>query len=333
MTDTVDITFRLKDNNKIDEEGAVLQMIRGIKKLVSLGGLKGDPDEFIYNYKVDPQSGYATATIDKDALLDTSYLTSVGAGYSYDDNIPEEPVVIEDKGFSVASIKERVRINGMPIKQRFRYIILDYRRFYNQNRKKILSNRSQAVNLRNMFLNDLMAVFNDIMPELKSGKQLVALTGLGTVSRDMTSVSKDLSLAYKKSLTQLGSGGQISRANIQNLQKYYNKFMDALIPQVFPGLLESISETKAQSDTSNNTGTRLIQFEQPAGSSDILVSVLNSIRESLGREDSVKVIVKSGGSTSEFKLTKDDKINNLTQTKVNTTFSYNYCEDGRIKLF
>nr|DAV98723.1 MAG TPA: hypothetical protein [Bacteriophage sp.] len=331
MTDTIDITFKLKDVNKTDEEGAVLQMIKGIRRLVSLGGLKGDPDEFIYNYQVDPSSGYATATIDRDALLDTSYLTSVGAGYSYDDNIPDDPVVIEDKGFSAASIKERVRISGMPIKQRFRYIILDYRRFYTQNRRKILSNRTQAINLRNMFLNDLMAVFNDIMPELKSGKQLIALTGLGTVSKDMATVSKDLSLAYKRSLSQLGSGGQISRVNIQNLQKYYNQFMDALIPQVFPGLVEAISETKTHSDT--ESGTRLIQFEQPSGSSDILVSILNSIRENLGREDDVKVIVKSGGSTSEFKLTKEDKIENLTQTRVNTAFSYSYCEDGRIKLF
>lgn len=331
MTDTIDITFKLKDVNKTDEEGAVLQMIKGIRRLVSLGGLKGDPDEFIYNYQVDPSSGYATATIDRDALLDTSYLTSVGAGYSYDDNIPDDPVVIEDKGFSAASIKERVRISGMPIKQRFRYIILDYRRFYTQNRRKILSNRTQAINLRNMFLNDLMAVFNDIMPELKSGKQLIALTGLGTVSKDMATVSKDLSLAYKRSLSQLGSGGQISRVNIQNLQKYYNQFMDTLIPQVFPGLVEAISETKTHSDT--ESGARLIQFEQPSGSSDILVSILNSIRENLGREDDVKVIVKSGGSTSEFKLTKEDKIENLTQTRVNTVFSYSYCEDGRIKLF
>ena len=230
----VEITFPIKAADKVTEEEAVLQMIEGLKKLIELGGLKGKVDDFVQNYRIEGGSGFAVAVIDKDAVRDPSYLQTLGAGYSYPSDFDLKTVLIEDKNFSVASIKERVRVGSMPIKTRFRYIILDYKRFFNQNKRKVLASRDLARTVRNLFLMDIMGIFNEVVPMLEEGKQLSQLTGLSTLTKDMMRVSKELSMAYRRAMKQLNGQGQMSKTNISILQEKYSEFMNMIIPQIFP---------------------------------------------------------------------------------------------------
>lgn len=325
----VEITFPIKDADKVTEEEAVLQMIEGLKKLVELGGLKGKVDDFVQNYRIEGGSGFAVAVIDKDAVRDPSYLQTLGAGYSYPSDFDLKTVLIEDKNFSVSSIKERVRVGSMPIKTRFRYIILDYKRFFNQNKRKVLANRELAKTVRNLFLMDIMGIFNEVVPMLEEGKQLSQLTGLSTLTKDMMRVSKELSMAYRRAMKQLNGQGQMSKTNISILQEKYSEFMNMLIPQIFPGIEETLAVTKQESEVGGN---RYIYIEQGEESSKTLYEILQSIMDKLNENSDVSVTIRSGDYNSNFNLGKGDSIVNLNHDKISENFTYSYTNDGRIKI-
>lgn len=327
----INIEFPIKNNPTFTEEQAVSGMINGLNKLIEFGALKGKVDDFVQNYKIANPGGFAIAVIDKSALVDASKLNSIGAGLSFPVDLPNEEVDLKDRQFSAATIQERLRINGLNPRMKFRVTILDYKKYYKANQSKLQKNPEMMKRLKDLFLVDMMGIFNDVLPYIQEGKQLSTLTGLTTITDGLNTISKDLSLAYRKALKQ-SKTGQISKSVFQTLQMKYAQFMNQLIPQVFPGI-EDIKLTEATKTHSSKTvGVVTVETTNP----DAVKSLLEYIQKIGNGGHSFDIVVDPENSEYRKKFDWDgdgsDKISKITATEVNSK-EYSITSDGRIKLF
>jgi hypothetical protein len=184
-------------------------------------------------------------SIYNDFVDETSYLV-----FSEPTDAPTESYISEDREFSASSIQERLRVSKMDKKLRFRYMITDYKRYYAQKRKQLESKPEQMKMLRNMFLQDIMGIFTEILPYIEQGKQLNTLLGVSQVTPTVNKQARDLSLIYRRALKAEKSSGQIPKTVYQSLKKAYTEFINALIPQVFPGMDDILQGGTPETDGS-----------------------------------------------------------------------------------
>lgn len=328
----IKIEFPIKGVTNITEEVAIQGMMKGLAKLKDFGALKGNIDEILIDYQINTPAGYAVANIDKDALVDASKLNSVGASLAFPVEVTTDQVELVDRQFSAGSINERLRITGMGPKIKFRYMLLDYSRYWRSKKNNLTENQDLSRRLKDLFVNDVMGIFTEILPFIQEGKQLSQLTGLTNITKGMNKTSRDLSLAYKKALRQAKTG-QLSKNVLQGLQVKYTEFMNILIPQVFPGIEEVLSQTKTQSDTGLTTYSTL---KAEGNCVDKLSSMISDIKDRLEKGEAVTIQVDSGGpigsEETEYVFTKLDSIKSVESTTVSTG-QYSYDESGRINLF
>lgn len=330
--ETIKIEFPIKNANAFTESQAVASMVEGLKKLLDIGALKGDLDKIVQNYEISYPGGWAVAIIDKSALVDASKLNTVGSGLSFPMEWTPEEVIIKDRAFSAATIQERMRIAAMQPKMKFRYTVLDYKKYYKATKSKMKDNPELMKRLKDMFIVDMMGIFTQVLPYIQEGKQLSQLTGLTTITDGLNSISKELSLAYRRALKQ-AKGGQISPSVFKELQAKYTTFMNLLITQVFPGIEEiNMSGTDNKSFSTKTSGTVVVQTSNP----DLLGKILNYIDEVTRGGHSATIVVDKGqDKEKEFTWDGDgsDRINSVSVSKSETTVSYSTTRDGRLKLF
>lgn len=239
MDEFLIIQFPIIAEPPLTDEKAILQMTQGLETLIEIGAIKGPLDEVLKNYEVDLGSGYSTAYLSPDALVDGSKLNTVGSSKAFEfpkDLISQVDLSEFNKTFSAATIQERLRLSKMNPKVRMRYMVMDYKRFFNANKTKLEKNPEQAKSLKDMFLTDLMGVFNEILPYIEEGKQLNTLIGISQITPSMNKVARDLSLIYKRALKAEKSSGQISKSIYSKLKETYAEFMNQLLITVFPGI-------------------------------------------------------------------------------------------------
>jgi len=232
------LQFPIRSQAIHTEEIAVQEMMSGLETLIKIGAIKGPIDEILKDHKVDLESGYTIAYLEPDALYDGSKLNTVGASKILE--VPKEltnevDLSEHDKTFSTATIQERLRLAKYNPKQRFRLIVMDYKRYYAAKKPDFKKHPENFHLLRNMFLTDLMGLFNEIIPFIAEGKQINALIGLGQVTPTMATVARDLSIIYKRALLTEKSSGQINKSIYKDLKRVYGQFLDQLIEVVFPG--------------------------------------------------------------------------------------------------
>jgi len=181
-------------------------------------------------------------SIYNDFVDETSYLvfsepTDVSLGnLEAPTDAPTESYISEGREFSASSIQERFRVSKLDPKMRFRVMILDYKRYYAQKKNSLERDPKQLKMLRNMFLQDLMGIFVEVLPFILDGKQLNTLIGVSQVTPSINKQARDLSMIYRRALKAEKSSGQIPKSIYQSLKKSYADFVNALVPQVFPGM-------------------------------------------------------------------------------------------------
>jgi hypothetical protein len=251
------------------EEQLVLFMAMAVQTLVDLGALKGNVDDILKDYYVDEATNYINIKVPQDAIGLTNELEAVGAAIcpTYkvvtDLNQYIDPVDGEIKTFSAATINERLRISMRNPKLRFRYTIMDYKKFYKQKESQLKKNPEMAQKLRNMFLTDVMGMFTEVLPQIEDGKQLATLVGTSQVTPKLNKVARELSLAYRKALKMEKSSGQINKSSYSRLKKSYTEFMTELLEQVFPGLNQSTEQKQESRRYSFCKDGRIDLFAEP----------------------------------------------------------------------
>lgn len=329
--ETVKIEFPIKTKGAYEESKAVSHMIHGLQKLLEIGGLKGNLDDIVLNYQIHNPGGYAVAIVNKSAINDSSKFNTVGAGLSFPMDVIQDEVTLKDRQFSAASIQERLRINGLQTRIKFRYTILDYKKYYASKKSALESKPEIMRRLKNMFVLDMMGIFNEVMPYIQEGKQLATLTGLQSITDGLNTSAKDLSYAYRRALKQ-AKNGQISPVVFKTLQAKYKEFMNLLIPQVFPGIENILSQSGETRTQSRITGTITVQTSNP----DKLHEILSYIDEVTKGGHCAKIVVDKGeDKEKEFNWDGDgsDHMTSIQMSKVESNKTYSVGSDGLIKLF
>lgn len=251
--ETIKIRIPLNVTRPVTEEMAVEQLNAAIIKLIKVGALKGNPSDFILGYDIKnyDAENCVVVEINKEALADVAPFQTVGGGLSLDDqkfhwwdNRIELP-----KTFSAATIKERLRLKGRGARVQLKYLVLDYKRYWNANKAKI--SEADQKQLIQLFVNDLMQLFNQIIPSIKEGKQLQNLLGLSTISPNLNKVAQQLSMAYRLALKSEETSGAPQKNRYITLKNKYLEFLKALIPVVFEGI--NLGEEKSKEETKQNS--------------------------------------------------------------------------------
>lgn len=236
---TIRIKLHLNPDKPLTEESAVDQVDKAVKKLVEYGALKGDPEDFLEHYDiVIGSSNYVLIDIKKSAYLDGAPLASVGAEKISSQEIPSDAkqYIEANRSFSQASIKERMRMSRMDPKMKFRYVVIDYRRYYNAEREKLMANIPEFKKLRNMFIHDLMNMITDVAPLIQEGKQLGFLLGTQQYSPKIGKVAREFSLAYRRALTSIEKLGTPQPMLYKVLDMKFREFINEMLPSIFPGI-------------------------------------------------------------------------------------------------
>lgn len=235
----------------LTEEKAVQEMMAGLQKLVDIGAIRDELDDILIDYEVNLDSGYTIVHLKPESLYDGSKLNTTGTSNIYEvpsDLVSKVDLSDFDKTFSAATIQERLRLAKMNPKVRLRYTIMDYRRYYNSKKAEFKKDPEKFRKLRDMFLTDLMGLFNEILPFIEEGKQLNSLIGVSQVAPKMGQVARELSLIYRRALKSEKSAGQINKGVFQKLKKAYSEFLNQLIEVVFPESSELMGENEELPD-------------------------------------------------------------------------------------
>lgn len=150
---------------------------------------------------------------------------------SDDTKISETVNTPEQKAFSAATIRERVRLAKFSIRQRFRRMILDYKKFNEMSKDNMTSQEYNIV--KSLFVSDVMNIMNTITPEIMNGKQINTLLGLSAFGKELRVAGQELQIPYRMAMNEEKRTGAVTKMRYQKIQDAYNKFVHALIDHVF----------------------------------------------------------------------------------------------------
>lgn len=163
--------------------------------------------------------------------------------------------VAESRNFSAATIRERVRLAKFSVRQRFRRMILDYKKFNEMSRDNMSAQEFNIV--KSLFVSDVMNIMNAITPEIMNGKQINTLLGLSAFGKELRIAGQELQIPYRMAMNEEKRTGAVTKMRYQKIQDAYNKFVKALIDHVFGekanqiGVIENASAMNEMEDNIN----------------------------------------------------------------------------------
>lgn len=215
-----------------------------LAKLVKDGGLIGDPANFLVDYEFHKDTGVMTALVTEECIHDPSKFGVYGVGLGLRSDLinstqKEFSDSESDKLFSAQTIAEKLKMARMPIKTRARQLLLDFKKYFNQNKNKLKKDEESYKNFRTLFVNEMTALINAVLPQLIAGKNLGMLLGTDFIPQKLSEEARNLSLFYKRALAQEEGTGYVQRNNYEKLKSSYTLYLNDLFNHYF-----QLKETK-----------------------------------------------------------------------------------------
>lgn len=100
-----------------------------------------------------------------------------------------DSTILDNKTFSVAAVKERLRYGKMSPRMQFRRLMIDYK-----GAMKASQNLSESdiQIMKSLFANDILMIVKQIHPEVMKGKQIATLIGASSISKNARVASQKL---------------------------------------------------------------------------------------------------------------------------------------------
>ena len=154
---------------------------------------------------------------------------------SIEDTIVSESVIEEpiQKDFSVATVKERVRIGKMSPRQRFRLLVLEYKQAVKQAGGSEKMDPETLRVMKSLFTTDLLDIMKTITPEIMKGKNPGTLLGASSLGKNVRISVQKLFLPYKMALQEVTKMNAISKNRYQKIQAAYVDFTNAMLEEIF----------------------------------------------------------------------------------------------------
>jgi hypothetical protein len=271
MNDTL-INFPIKIEPPLTDAKAVKDMMDGLNILIKVGAIRGPLDEVLLDYKPCFPGGYVSARLKPGSIVDASKLNTVGAynTFQFPREMYDQFEVADDsssRAFSVTTVQDRLKMSMLDPKMRMKRIVMDYKMFYAKSKDKLEKDKTMAKNLRSLFLSDMMAQFNNVVPYIMEGQQLAPLLGLSMIDPKLNEYARVLSITYKRAMSQEQKSGSLNKGVYGPVKKAYTEFMDQLTLSVFPGIDsiigdESVPEIKVVAKEPNKKFSNSYRYDK-----------------------------------------------------------------------
>ena len=161
------------------------------------------------------------------------------------------PVLSEEqKEFTAATVKERLREGKMSPRMRFRRTIISYKQVIKQlGGPGKLKEEDEKV-LKALFITDLLDIVKTIAPEIEKGKQINTLLGASTLGKNVRMAAQKLQLPFRMSMTEIKKNGYPSKMRYQKIQESYLEFVNSICSEVF-GTSSTLPDNLSEEDENN----------------------------------------------------------------------------------
>lgn len=148
----------------------------------------------------------------------------------------------EQKNFTMAAVKDRLREAKFSPRVYFRRIYLNYRQAVKSLGGVGKLNPEDEKILKALFTSDVLYILNLITPEVIKGKQINTLLGCSAVSKTARVEAQKLQIPLRMAMLESKRQGFVSKVRYQKLQDAYLSFIKGLMEDVF-GTTEPLPET------------------------------------------------------------------------------------------
>lgn len=159
----------------------------------------------------------------------------------------EEP---QEKQFSTATLKERVRYAKLSPRMRFRRLLIDYRQLVKQMGGDKMDPETLKV-MKSLFTSDILDIMKTITPDIIAGKQVNTLIGASSLGKSTRVAAQKLQLPFRMAMQESAKQGFVSKMRYQKIQDAYLDFINALIEDTF-GANPSEIPAEGEEDNENN---------------------------------------------------------------------------------
>jgi hypothetical protein len=156
----------------------------------------------------------------------------------------QEPIqeIIEQKEFTQAQVRERLREAKMSPRMYFRRVYLSYSQVVKSMGGISKIKEEDLKILKSMFTSDLLWILNQIQPEVLKGKQINTLLGCSSISKSARQAAQTLQVPLRMAGIEVKKQGFLSKMRYQKLQSAYLEFVQSMIEGVFGPNPEPIKE-------------------------------------------------------------------------------------------
>lgn len=177
------------------------------------------------------------ATMPKSSKIDLCFTTLKVKEFSQiseleiSEDKPE--VVSEQKEFSVATVKERLRYAKLSPRQTFRRLMIDYKGAIKAAGGVDKMDPEDVKILKSLFTSDVLNIIKTIYPDIMKGKQIATLIGASSISKNARQACQKLQIPFRMAMQQQEKQQFITKDRYQKIQNAYLEFVNSLIDEVF----------------------------------------------------------------------------------------------------
>ena len=177
------------------------------------------------------------ATMPKSSKIDLCFTTLKVKEFSQisELEISEDKVevVSEQKEFSVATVKERLRYAKLSPRQTFRRLMIDYKGAIKAAGGVDKMDPEDVKILKSLFTSDVLNIIKTIYPDIMKGKQIATLIGASSISKNARQACQKLQIPFRMAMQQQEKQQFITKDRYQKIQNAYLEFVNSLIDEVF----------------------------------------------------------------------------------------------------
>lgn len=165
----------------------------------------------------------------------------------------DQPKVEEQKEFSVATVKERIRFAKYSPRQRFRRLIMDYKAVVRQAGGQEKIDPETLKVMKSLFTTDVLDIMKTITPDILKGKQIATLIGASSLGKNVRLAAQKLQIPFRMAFQEESKQKYISKNRYQKIQDAYIEFTKSLIEEVF-GVTPIVNEPSEDEQAEPNLG-------------------------------------------------------------------------------
>ena len=160
-------------------------------------------------------------------------------------------IINDQKEFSVATLKERLRYNKLSPRQSFRRLILDYKQLIKAQGGKGLDPEDERI-LKSLFTTDILNILKQIHPEILKGKQIATLLGASSLGKSTRVAAQKLQIPYKMISKEIEKNGAPTPNRFKKLSEAYMEFINSMVEDVFGSSNNTAVNNIVESQIENN---------------------------------------------------------------------------------